>query len=158
MSSQLVTILFKLLLLFTFCKPVFYWVLKSQNSTFRLCFVTTVWVFLTHSTSKLNREEALDYPTMTPECLGLPTIAGKTALGASSPAKPLFIIVELSMTRTSINKLYLWRKCTLDVSGTYWLNNIEGDISRCNRSISNLNIDCVIVNTLYLLLLLYFKL
>jgi len=37
---------------------------------------------------------------LTPVCLGLPTIDGKTALGASSPAKPALHIPDpLSITK-----------------------------------------------------------
>lgn len=39
---------------------------------------------------------------MIPWCLGLPTIDGKTALGASSPAKPALHIPEpLSITKAA---------------------------------------------------------
>ena len=39
-------------------------------------------------------------PTMIPGCFGRPTMEGKTALGASSPAKPALHIPEpLSTTR-----------------------------------------------------------
>ena len=45
-------------------------------------------------------------PTMIPGCFGRPTMEGKTALGASSPAKPALHIPEpLSTTRAYKKKI-----------------------------------------------------
>merc|ERR1712055_918727 len=47
-------------------------------------------------------------PTMTPTCLGRPTMEGKTALGASSPAKPALHIPEpLSQTRAATSSSHM---------------------------------------------------
>ncbi|RNA00284.1 beta [Brachionus plicatilis] len=48
-------------------------------------------------------------PTMTPWCLGRPTIDGNTALGASSPAKPALHIPEpLSTTKAATSSYFFY--------------------------------------------------
>merc|ERR1719347_1768061 len=47
-------------------------------------------------------------PTITPWCLGLPTMEGKTALGASSPANPALHIPDpLSTTRAATSSSHI---------------------------------------------------
>jgi len=51
-------------------------------------------------------------PTMTPWCLGRPTIEGKTALGASSPAKPALHMPDpLSTTRAATSSSHIFSSC-----------------------------------------------
>merc|ERR1719187_3099223 len=48
-------------------------------------------------------------PTITPWCLGRPTMEGKTALGASSPAKPALHIPDpLSITRAATSSSHIF--------------------------------------------------
>merc|ERR1719513_299792 len=51
-------------------------------------------------------------PTITPGCLGLPTMEGKTALGASSPANPALHMPEpLSQTRAATSSSHIFFFC-----------------------------------------------
>ena len=51
-------------------------------------------------------------PTMTPWCLGRPTIEGKTARGASSPAKPALHMPDpLSTTRAATSSSHILSGC-----------------------------------------------
>merc|ERR1712055_895600 len=57
-------------------------------------------------------------PTITPWCLGRPTMEGKTALGASSPAKPALHIPEpLSQTRAATSSSHILGVLNLFVGG-----------------------------------------
>merc|ERR1712105_110484 len=57
-------------------------------------------------------------PTMTPTCLGRPTMEGKTALGASSPAKPALHMPEpLSQTRAATSSSHILGVLNLFVVG-----------------------------------------
>jgi hypothetical protein len=48
-------------------------------------------------------------PTITPVCRGRPTILGKTALGASSPAKPACIIEQQYYNTNTTSRIQMRR-------------------------------------------------
>merc|ERR1712126_533183 len=74
---------------------VFNWVFQGKDTSLGLGFITYIGVFLSHT-------------TMTPWCLGRPTMDGKTALGASSPANPALHMPEpLSTTKAATSSSHM---------------------------------------------------
>merc|ERR1712088_376847 len=79
---------------------VFNWVFQGKDTSLGLGFITYIGVFLSHT----------DHDTW---CFGRPTMDGKTALGASSPAKPALHMPEpLSTTKAATSSshiLFCWQ-------------------------------------------------
>merc|ERR1711983_579807 len=74
---------------------VFNWVFQGKDTSLGLGFITYIGVFC-------------PIPTMTPWCLGRPTMDGKTALGASSPANPALHMPEpLSTTKAATSSSHM---------------------------------------------------
>merc|ERR1739838_137989 len=75
---------------------VFNWIFQGKDTSFGLSFISTY-------------ESFCPIPTITPWWRGRPTMEGKTALGASSPANPALHIPEpLSTTRAAVSSSHMF--------------------------------------------------
>merc|ERR1711863_33903 len=95
---------------------VFNWVFQGKDTSLGLGFITYIGVFC-------------PIPTMTPWCLGRPTMDGKTALGASSPAKPALHMLEpLSTTKAATSSSHILDYLNLFMSvpelTTWWTPHV----------------------------------